>query len=151
MNIGQAANASGVSTKMIRYYESIGLIQVAGRKEGGYRIYSPNDVRLLRLIHEARALRFSIEQIRVLLALWQDPQQAGPGVVAIVEEHIAELDTRIDELAETRDKLQQLVNRCSGDPQSSRIILEEIIRGDVQTPKNQAPRASGKATSPSFD
>ncbi|KLU20510.1 hypothetical protein EOS_41125 [Caballeronia mineralivorans PML1(12)] len=151
MNIGQAANASGVSTKMIRYYESIGLIQVAGRKEGGYRIYGPNDVRLLRFIHQARALRFSIEQIRILLAIWQDPQHAGSGVMAIVEEHIAALDTQIDELAETRDKLLHLVDRCTGNQRSSCLILEEISRGDVQTTESQTPRESGKAASQSID
>jgi MerR family transcriptional regulator, copper efflux regulator len=151
MNIGQAANASGVSTKMIRYYESIGLIQVAGRKEGGYRIYGPNDVRLLRFIHQARALRFSIEQIRVLLALWQDPQRADSGVMAIVEEHIIGLDAQIDELAETRDKLRYLVNRCAGDHRSPCLILEEISRGDVQTPKSQTPEAAGNAATQSAD
>lgn len=130
MNIGQAASASGVSAKMIRYYESIDLIQVAGRTEGGYRIYGTNDVHVLRFIHQARTLGFPVEQIRVLLALWQDQHRTSAEVKAIAAQHIAELDTRIAELVEMRDTLAHLARHCAGDQRPSCPILEEMGRGD---------------------
>ncbi|QCP54954.1 Cu(I)-responsive transcriptional regulator [Trinickia violacea] len=130
MNIGQAASASGVSAKMIRYYESIDLIQVAGRSEGGYRIYGQDDVHVLRFIHQSRTLGFPIEQIRLLLALWRDQHRASAQVKAIAAQHIAELDTRIAELVEMRDTLAHLARHCAGDQRPSCPILDEIARGD---------------------
>ena len=131
MNIGQAATASGVSAKMIRYYESIDLVQVAGRTESGYRIYGEDDIHVLRFIHQARTLGFPIEQIRHLLALWQDQHRTSAEVKAIAAQHIAELDTRIAELVEMRDTLAYLARHCAGDHRPSCPILEEMSRADA--------------------
>jgi Cu(I)-responsive transcriptional regulator len=128
MNIGQAASASGVSSKMIRYYESIDLIQVAGRTGGGYRTYGTDDVHVLRFIHQARTLGFPIEQIRQLLTLWKDQHRASAEVKAIARQHIAELETRIAELVEMRDALAHLARHCAGDQRPSCPILEELSR-----------------------
>jgi MerR family transcriptional regulator, copper efflux regulator len=92
MNVGQASSASGVSAKMIRYYESIDLIQPAGRSGNGYRTYGENDVQVLRFIHQARTLGFPIERIRRLLSLQQNQERASADVKAVAAQHIAELD-----------------------------------------------------------
>ncbi len=131
MNIGQAASASGVSAKMIRYYESIGLVQIAGRTDSGYRIYAQDDVQVLRFIHQARTLGFPIEQIRRLLALWLDRDRASAEVKAIAAQHIADLDARIAELVEMRDKLAYLARHCAGDNRPACPILDEIGGGEV--------------------
>ncbi len=132
MNIGQAASASGVSAKMIRYYESIDLVQAVGRTEGGYRIYGKNDVHVLRFIHQARTLGFPVEQIRRLLALWRDQGRASAEVKAIAAQHIAELDTRIAELVEMRDTLADLARHCAGDHRPSCPILEGMGSVDAR-------------------
>jgi MerR family transcriptional regulator, copper efflux regulator len=132
MNIGQAASASGVSAKMIRYYESIDLVKVAGRTTGGYRIYGQHDVEVLRFIHRARSLGFPVELIRRLLALWENPRRASAEVRAVAAQHVAELDVRIAELAEMRGTLAALVHQCAGDERSACPILEEMGRADVQ-------------------
>src|SRR3954468_17707517 len=107
MNIGMAASASGVSAKMIRYYESIGLIPRAGRTEAGYRVYSDADVHTLRFIHRARAFGFSIERIRLLVGMWQGAKPSRQ-VKRVAVEHVADLDRRIAELSTMRDAVQQL-------------------------------------------
>src|SRR6476661_5299318 len=115
MNIGQAASATGVTAKMIRYYESIDLIGKSSRTDAGYRTYGPNDLHTLRFIKRARTLGFSIDQIRGLLSLWQDPGRASKDVKAVANAHIADLDRRIAELTEMRDVLGHLVRHCAGD------------------------------------
>lgn len=132
MNIGQASSTSGVSAKMIRYYESIGLVQAVGRTDGGYRIYGRNDVRVLRFIHQARTLGFPIEQIRRLLALWQERDRASPEVKSIAAQHVAELDARIAELIEMRDALAFLARHCAGDQRPSCPILDAIGGRDMR-------------------
>ncbi len=146
MNIGQAANASGVSAKMIRYCESINLVQAVGRTDGGYRIYGQNDVQVLRFIHQARTLGFPIEQIRHLLALWQDRDRASAEVKQIAMQHIAELDARIEEFREMRGALAYLASHCAGDERPACPILESI--GGDQDARKLAHRHARLSATP---
>jgi len=126
MNIGQAAAASGVSAKMIRYYESIALIPPGKRNDAGYRIYGENDLHTLRFVKRARSLGFSLEQIRELLSLWQNKQRASADVKSIALGHVAELNQRIAELSEMRDTLQTLASCCHGDARPECPILHSL-------------------------
>ncbi len=130
MNIGQVASSTGMSVKMIRYYESVDLIQPRGRAASGYRIYSDSDVQVLRFIRQARTLGFSIERIRELLALWRGEDRASSDVKAVALKHIAELNTQIAELSAMRDSLDKLVQQCAGDSRSGCAILEGLHRHD---------------------
>ena len=126
MNIGQAATASGVSAKMIRYYESIALIPAGKRTDAGYRIYGDNDLHTLRFVKRARLLGFSLEQIRDLLSLWQNKERASADVKAIAQGHVAQLNQRIAELTEMRDTLQTLASCCHGDDRPDCPILQSL-------------------------
>nr|WP_315217908.1 Cu(I)-responsive transcriptional regulator [uncultured Duganella sp.] len=126
MNIGQAASASGVSAKMIRYYESIALIPPGRRSESGYRIYSENDLHALRFVKRARTLGFSLDQIRDLLSLWQNKERASADVKRIALGHVDELNQRIDELTEMRDTLQTLARCCKGNDRPDCPILQSL-------------------------
>jgi MerR family copper efflux transcriptional regulator len=126
MNIGQAAAASGVSAKMIRYYESIGLVRETARTDSGYRIYGENDLHTLRFIKRARNLGFSLEQIGGLLSLWQDTRRASSDVKGIALSHVAELNQRIVELTEMRDTLASLAQTCHGDDRPDCPILQTL-------------------------
>ncbi|MCX4151680.1 MULTISPECIES: Cu(I)-responsive transcriptional regulator [Paraburkholderia] len=128
MNIGDAAKATGMSVKMIRYYESIDLIQPHGRTDKGYRIYKDSDVHVLRFIRQARSLAFPIEHVRQLLALSRDEDRASSDVKAVALKHIAELNAQIAELTSMRDSLDQLAQQCAGDSRSSCAILQGIQR-----------------------
>ena len=129
MNIGQAAKASAVSTKMIRHYESIGLIEAARRTDSGYRLYTERDVQVLQFIHRSRALGFSLEQIRTLLALWQDMQRASKDVRAMARQHIDELDRKIAAMQAMRRTLETLATRCHGDDRPDCPILDDLSHG----------------------
>lgn len=126
MNIGQAAAASGVSAKMIRYYESIGLVRETARTDSGYRIYGENDLHTLRFIKRARNLGFALEQIGDLLSLWQDTGRASSDVKTIAMSHVAELNQRIVELTEMRDTLASLAKSCHGDDRPDCPILQTL-------------------------
>ncbi|RFP14591.1 MULTISPECIES: Cu(I)-responsive transcriptional regulator [unclassified Duganella] len=126
MNIGQAAAASGVSAKMIRYYESIALIPPGKRSDAGYRIYGDNDLHALRFVKRGRSLGFSLDQIRDLLSLWQDKERASADVKTIALGHVAELNQRIAELTEMRDTLQTLAGCCHGDHRPDCPILQTL-------------------------
>lgn len=115
MQIGQAAAASGVTAKMIRHYEVIGLVPAADRRSSNYRDYSPQDVHRLGFIRRARDLGFSIEEIRDLLRLWSDKARASAEVKALALGHIAELDAKIALLKEMRSTLGALASACDGD------------------------------------
>lgn len=125
-NIGEAARASGVSAKMIRHYEAIGLLPPARRTEAGYRLYGEQDVRLLQFIHRGRALGFSLEQVANLLALWQDKDRASADVRRLAETHIDELERKIAELEAMKRTLQALAHSCHGDQRSDCPILDDL-------------------------
>lgn len=126
LNIGDAARASGVSAKMIRHYESIGLLAAARRTESGYRVYSEDDVHVLRFVHRARALGFSLERIGTLLSLWQDKDRASADVRALARSHIGELDRKIAEMQAMRRTLESLAASCHGDARSECPILDDL-------------------------
>ena len=126
MNIGQAASETGVSAKMIRYYESIALLKPSARSDAGYRIYTPQDLHALHFIKRSRNLGFSLEQIRELLSLWQNDQRASSDVKTIALAHVADLDRRIAELSDMRNTLSQLASACHGDDQPDCPILQNL-------------------------
>ncbi|AOK24004.1 Cu(I)-responsive transcriptional regulator [Burkholderia ubonensis] len=126
MNIGDASRASGVSTKMIRYYEQVGLLIPAKRSDSGYRIYGADEIHVLRFIRQARHLGFLVEDIRKLLALWQDRSRASAEVKSIALGHVAELDERIAELTDMRNTLVDLAAHCSGDDRPECPILARL-------------------------
>ncbi|MCE8018201.1 Cu(I)-responsive transcriptional regulator [Halomonas sp. MCCC 1A17488] len=132
MNIGQASKASGISEKMIRYYESIGLIAPAKRTESGYRIFSEKDVHALRFISRARDLGFSVEQMGNLLALWQDRHRASADVKAVAQAHIEELDGKIKKLQGMRRTLEHLVKHCHGDERPECPILGDLAAESLE-------------------
>lgn len=126
MNIGEAAKASGVSAKMIRHYESVGLFPEAARTDSGYRQYSGNEVSTLRFIRQSRDLGFSIEQIRELLALWQNRRRPSRQVKALAQAHIEELDEKLKELQAMKATLEHLVRCCHGDDRPDCPIIETL-------------------------
>jgi MerR family transcriptional regulator, copper efflux regulator len=128
MNIGEAARASGVTAKMIRYYESVGLLNPVGRTSSGYRVYGPQEVHALRFVRQARRLGFLVDDIRKLLALWHDRTRASAEVKAIAMEHVEELDRRIAELTEMRETLAHLANHCHGDERPDCPILDKLAQ-----------------------
>ncbi|MCX7645897.1 MAG: Cu(I)-responsive transcriptional regulator [Rhodobacteraceae bacterium] len=126
MTIGEAARASGVSAKMIRYYEEIGLIPAAGRTGAGYRVYGPREVHLLRFIRRARDLGFSVEAIRDLLGLWQDRERHSADVKRLALAHVAELRGRIRAMEEMAGTLETLAASCHGDDRPDCPILDDL-------------------------
>jgi MerR family copper efflux transcriptional regulator len=126
MNIGQAASATGVSAKMIRYYESVELIPPGRRSDSGYRIYNDNDLHALRFVKRARTLGFSLDRIRELLSLWQNKERASADVKSIALGHVEELNQRIAELTEMRDTLQTLARCCKGNDRPDCPILQSL-------------------------
>ena len=125
-NIGEAARESGVSAKMIRHYESLGLLKQAKRTYAGYRIYDSNDVHTLRFVRRARDLGFSMKQIEQLLGLWQSRRRSSADVRRVAQSHIAELDEKIKELQAMRRTLEQLVQHCHGDHRPECPILDDL-------------------------
>lgn len=137
MNISQASNASGVSAKMIRYYEGIGLIAQAARTESGYRQYSQADVHVLRFIRRSRDLGFSLDRIKLLVSLWSDAGRKSGDVKLLAGQYIQELDQDIEKLQSIRDQLQILVDCCKGDNRPQCPILDDLAgRGDHTPPRN---------------
>lgn len=125
-NIGEAATLSGVTAKMIRHYESIGLIPEAGRTFAGYRLYSDADLHRLRFIRRARTLGFSIRQIEELLQLWNDRARASADVKRLAREHADELATKIREMQAMQRTLEDLARRCHGDDRPDCPILDDL-------------------------
>lgn len=137
MNIGEVARVSGVSAKMIRHYEGIGLIRASARTEAGYRQYHERDAHLLRFIRRARDLGFSLEQIGQLLSLWDDPKRASIDVKQLAEAHIAELDARIAALADMRSSLVVLAKACRGDHRPDCPILHALAAPYGETERSR--------------
>ena len=125
-NIGEAAVRSGVSAKMVRHYEALGLLPKVRRTESGYRLYGGREVHTLRFIRRARDLGFGMTDIAELLRLWQDRRRASSSVKRIALAHIADLDQRMAEMAEMRRTLQMLAECCHGDHRPDCPILDEL-------------------------
>lgn len=126
MNIGEAAQASGVSAKMIRYYEETGLIPPAGRTGSGYRTYGPKEVQILRFVRRARDLGFPMEKVSDLLALWRDRDRASGDVKRLAEAQVKALEVRIREMEEMKAALEHLVHACAGDDRPDCPILDDF-------------------------
>ena len=126
LNIGGAARASGVSAKMIRHYEALGLLREARRTAAGYRIYDDGDVHTLRFIRRARDLGFSMKDVERLLELWQDRRRASGAVRKVAQQHIDDLDRKIAALQEMRRTLEHLVHHCRGDQRPECPILDDL-------------------------
>ncbi|SNT28514.1 transcriptional regulator, MerR family [Noviherbaspirillum humi] len=126
MNIGEAAQASGVTAKMIRYYESVGLLEAASRTPAGYRQYDKNAVQTLRFIRRSRDLGFSLERIKMLLGLWEDRGRKSAEVKQLARQYIDELDREIGKLQSIRDELQHLADCCHGNQRPECPILDDL-------------------------
>jgi Cu(I)-responsive transcriptional regulator len=131
MNIGEAAGASGVSAKMIRHYEGIGLLPVASRTESGYRQYDDNEVHTLRFIRHSRDLGFSLAEIAELVGLWQNRRRPSRQVKALAQHHIEELDRKAQQLLAMKSTLEHLVHCCHGDERPECPILDGLAREGV--------------------
>lgn len=141
MNIGQAAASSGVSAKMIRYYESSGLLPAAGRRESGYRDYSETDIHRLRFVRRARDLGFSTDRIKELLALWSNSRKSEAQVREVARGHVAELEAQARDLQEMIAVLKHLIAACAKGDRPHCPILADLTTG----PRSPA---SGKASTP---
>ncbi|KQP23590.1 Cu(I)-responsive transcriptional regulator [Pseudorhodoferax sp. Leaf267] len=148
MNIGQAAKASGVSAKMIRHYESVGLFPEALRTEAGYRQYGEREVGTLRFIRQSRDLGFSIEQIRDLLGLWQNRKRPSRQVKALAQAHIAELDAKLQELQAMKATLAHLVHCCQGDDRPDCPIIDSLAGEQPVLPATARPASRGNGLQP---
>jgi Cu(I)-responsive transcriptional regulator len=126
MNIGEASARSGVSAKMIRYYEQVRLLPQPERRQSGYRTYDDNDIHRLRFVRRARDFGFPVERIRELLRLWSDRKRPSSEVKRIAETHVAELDARIAQLTALRDSMKDLARRCHGDARPDCPILADL-------------------------
>ena len=130
MNIGAVAHATGLPTKTIRYYESIGLVGPAKRSAGNYRKYEARDVTTLRFVERARRLGFTLKEVGDLLMLWRDCRRASADVRGLAEAQLRRVDARMRELADVRRSLQELVDRCHGDHRPDCPILDRLA-GDA--------------------
>jgi MerR family copper efflux transcriptional regulator len=133
MNISRAAELSGVSARMIRHYESAGLIPPAGRTAAGYRVYTPDDVHRLAFIRRARAVGFGSDDIRQLLSLWQNRQRPAREVKRLAVDHLAQLQARIIDLEAIADTLSHLIGHCHGDERPDCPILDSLA-ADLPVP-----------------
>ena len=126
MNIGAVSKRSGVPAKTIRYYESIGLIRPADRRDNNYRDYSETDIQTLRFISRARGLGFSVKEVGALLTLWHDKRRASQDVKKLATRHIADIDAKIAALEAMRRTLAALSARCHGDNRPDCPILDDL-------------------------
>jgi Cu(I)-responsive transcriptional regulator len=143
MSIGEAAAAAGVTPKMVRHYESLGLIPEADRTEAGYRLYTPREVAMLGFIRQSRALGFSIHQIDALLALWRDERRQSSAVKDLARRQLADLDARQRELDEMRRTLAGLIENCAGDDGACCAILQRLADPLPVPNQTHATKAGG--------
>jgi MerR family transcriptional regulator, copper efflux regulator len=149
-NIGEAAARSGVSAKMVRHYESLGLLPTVARTDAGYRRYSDKEVHTLRFIRRARDLGFSMVEIAQLLKLWQNRRRASADVKRIAQLHVADLERRMAAMAQMRDALQHLARSCQGDQRPHCPILqalsgEDDTALDIELKQRPKPRSAEKS------
>ena len=131
MNIGEASKTSGVTAKMIRYYEEIHLIPQPERTASGYRSYGPNDVQMLRFVRRSRDLGFSVERIGELLALWRDRARASGDVKRVALAQVAGLRQKIAEMEDMARTLEHLAHACNGDDRPDCPILTDLEAGNL--------------------
>ncbi|CAN5492757.1 Cu(I)-responsive transcriptional regulator [soil metagenome] len=129
LNIGEAAEASGISAKMIRHYEDVGLLPAAARTDAGYRRFDERDINTLRFVRRSRDLGFSLPEIKELLNLWQNRRRPSRLVKAMAQAHIAELDRKAQALLAMKATLAHLVHCCHGDDRPDCPILEGLADG----------------------
>lgn len=133
MRIGQVAKRSGVPTKTIRYYESVGLLPQPDRTASGYRDYNEPALQRLRFVQRARSLGFSVRECANLLALYEDKHRASAEVKAMAREHVAQVDAKIAELRTMRRTLGELIDKCHGDERPDCPILDDLAEGGERT------------------
>lgn len=141
VNIGAAARASGISAKMIRHYEQVGLLPPAGRTDGGYRVYGERDLHALRFIRHARDLGFSIDQIRALLDLWHDRARPSREVKALAQAQVGALERKLADLQSMKATLEHLVHCCHGDERPDCPILAALAGDDGRRDAPVGPAA----------
>ena len=126
MNISQAAKQTGISAKMIRYYEEINLIPNVLRTDAGYRVFNAHDIERLRFIHQSRNLGFSLEQIKLLLELQNNPKRNSADVKALAQHHVDELESKIAQMQQLVMHLRSIIKKCQGNDQPECAILDAI-------------------------
>ena len=126
MNIGEAAEASGLNAKMIRHYETLGIIPKASRTDAGYRMYKESDVHILSFVKKARGLGFSMKEIKKLVSLWRNHSRASSKVKSLAQLHIKQLEKKIEELQLMTNTLKTLAKNCHGDHRPDCPILENL-------------------------
>jgi len=140
VNIGAAAERSGVSAKMIRYYESIGLVSAA-RRANGYRDYDDNDVAMLQFVRRTRDLGFSLEEVGALLALWRDRRRSSRDVRRLAQKHLADIEARMAEMRAVTRTLKRLVDACHGDDRPDCPILDDLAAPPARKTRRVSARA----------
>ena len=155
MNIGEAASHTGVSPKMIRHYEALGLVGAVRRSAGGYRQYDAHTVHTLGFIGRARELGFGMKEIATLLALWRNKRRSSADVKRIALSHVQDLQRRIDAMQAMQRTLQTLAMRCHGDDRPGCPILDDLSDGATRLNDGAAParrptsrRAAGSSNDP---
>ncbi len=132
MKIGEVARLSGLSTKTIRYYESIGLIEAGLRQDNGYRAYTPQTLDALKFLQRARTTGFSVEECRQLLGLYRDQDRHSVHVKSMVMEKVEQLDQQVEQLQAMRSTLVAMADRCAGDESPHCAIIDELAESQPE-------------------
>jgi Cu(I)-responsive transcriptional regulator len=137
VNISQAALKSGVSAKMLRYYESVGLLETAARRANGYRDYGDDDVAMLQFVRRTRDLGFSLDEVGALLELWRDKRRPSREVRKLAEKHLTDIEARMAEMRAVARTLKQLVRACHGDDRPDCPILNDLAQPRARTRRSR--------------